>query len=326
MADSTLDAIRLKVRRLTRSPSEAQLTTDQIDEYVNNFVLFDFPEHLRLFAMRKTFTFFTEPYQDVYNSENAADELDDFKNEYITIHEPIYIDGRRAPLYQDREKFYGLYPRTNSRVTIATGDGATMLFQGTLTNKPIVQSNVLFSSVDANNTTLELHDSNPNIPTNLGALTGNGTGTINYVTGEYSLLFTNPPAANTKIVSHTIPYVASVPQALLYFNNEFTVRPIPDQAYRIDMEVYRRPTILLSNNQSPDIEQWHQYISYGAAKKVLEDRLDEEGVRMIMPEFKTQERLVLRRTIVQNTNNRVATIYTDRLDGQGRNSWWNNNN
>ena len=33
MADYTLNAIRTKVRRLTRSPSIAQITDEQIDEY-----------------------------------------------------------------------------------------------------------------------------------------------------------------------------------------------------------------------------------------------------------------------------------------------------
>ena len=43
MAD--LQTIRTKVRRLTRSLSPAQLTDAQIDEYINTFVLYDFPEH-----------------------------------------------------------------------------------------------------------------------------------------------------------------------------------------------------------------------------------------------------------------------------------------
>jgi hypothetical protein len=43
MADSTLGAIRTKVRRLTRSPNTAQITDNQIDEYVNTFILYDFP-------------------------------------------------------------------------------------------------------------------------------------------------------------------------------------------------------------------------------------------------------------------------------------------
>ena len=95
MADSTLSAIRTKVRRLTRSPSEAQLTTAQIDEYVNTFVLYDLPEHLRLTTLRSVFTFYTDPNIDVYeNSVVPGDQFENFKNLNITTHKPAYIAGR----------------------------------------------------------------------------------------------------------------------------------------------------------------------------------------------------------------------------------------
>jgi len=325
MADSTLTAIRTKVRRLTRSPSAAQITDAEIDEYVNTFIQYDFPEHLRLFSLRETFTFFTEPYVDEYDSTNPAVELDNFENRYTTFHEPVYIDGKRVPFYQDRSQFYGIYPRTNSVVTVATGDGVTVNFAGTLTNVPILKKNVLFSSVDANNNSLELHDTTGGTGTT-GILTGAGgaLGTINYVTGAYILAFVTPPAAGVSIDAHTRPHVVSVPQAVLYFDNKFYVRPVPDQAYRVDIEAYIRPTELLSAGESPELEQWWQYIAYGASIKIFQDRTDEEGVQMIMPEFKNQQRLVLRRTIVQQSNERVATIYTENLNTQNTGNWWNN--
>ena len=313
MPDSTLTAVRTKVRRLTRSPSTAQLTDDDIDEYVNTFVLYDFPEHLRLFTLRTVFTFFTEPFIGEYDSDNSSTQLSNFKNLYMSVHDPVFIDGVLTTLYQDRNTFFRLYPRNNSRVVEATGDGAIMTFTGTLQNFPIIPGNVLFSTLAANNSSIELND----VPAETtGTLTGTGSGTINYVTGAYTLNFTTAPAASAEIVSHTVPYVASVPKSLLFFDNTFTVRPIPDQAYRVDMEVYKRPTELLAGN-SPDLEQWWQYIAYGAAKKVFEDRTDEAGVKLIMPEFKMQERLVLRKTIEQQSKERVATIFTDQVDLDG---------
>jgi len=321
MADSTLTAIRTKVRRLTRSPNTAQITDAQIDEYVNTFIQYDFPEHLRLFTLRETFTFFTQPFIDVYDSDNPATELDNFENVYTSVHEPIFIDGNRVPLYQDRDKFYGVYPLTNTRETVATGDGATMLFNGTLTNAPLVRGNLLFSSVAADFSSLELHDPDNEL-TATAILSGSGTGIINYITGAYTLTFSTAPGNGEDIDVHYIPYEASVPQAVLYHNNAFTVRPIPDQAYRIQMEVYRRPTELLASGASPELEQWWQLIAYGASVKLFQDRTDEEGVRMLMPEFDKQMRLALRKTIVQQTNDRVATIYTDTIDGNcGNRSW-----
>ena len=58
-------------------------------------------------------------------------------------------------------------------------------------------------------------------------------------------------------------------------------------------------------------QQWWQYLSYGAAKKIFEDSQDPEGIAQIMGGFKEQENLVLYRNIVQQTNERTATIYTE---------------
>ena len=62
----TLAAIQQKVRRLTRCPSENQLTTDDLNNYINTFVIYDFPEQLRTFNLRQQFTFTCNPFQDVY--------------------------------------------------------------------------------------------------------------------------------------------------------------------------------------------------------------------------------------------------------------------
>jgi hypothetical protein len=76
MANFTLEAIRTKVRRLTRSPSENILPTSDIDEYINTFVEFDFPEHIQLFPLHTTFEFFTQPNVDTYvPSNDPADPL-----------------------------------------------------------------------------------------------------------------------------------------------------------------------------------------------------------------------------------------------------------
>lgn len=313
MAQTDLDAIRTKVRRLTRSPSVNQISDGDIDEYVNTFVLYDFPSHLRLFTLRTTFEFFTEPYIDVYETNNTAgDPFNNFKNKYVSVHKPMYIAGREALVSQSREQFFALYPLYNSIRSIGTnGDGVTTAFSGTLADVPVLRNQVLFSSIDGSNNGLELHDDGT------GTLTGDGSGTIDYVTGAFTLNFSTAPGSGERIDSQTRPYVASRPDSILYFDNTFTLRPVPDKPYRVSMEVYVRPTELLAGSDEPDLNQWWQYIAYGAAKKILEDRTDLESVQRIMPEFKEQEKLVLRKTIVEQTKERVATIYTDQVDGRG---------
>lgn len=149
---------------------------------------------------------------------------------------------------------------------------------------------------------------------------------INYLTGAFTVTFIGPPAAGANINFQVVPYVPSIPQAILYYDEQFTLRPVPDQSYPVNIEVYNRPTELLAAGDTPQLEQWWQYIAYGAAKKVLEDRIDTETLAQIMPEYKKQELLVLRTTIVQNTNERTATIYTEQSSMYGGPWGWNQNN
>ncbi len=126
--DSTLQAIENKVRRLTRSPSTAQLTTLDLQNYINTFVVYDFPEHLRTFNLRKTFTFYTNPYQDEYMTDEASfgdpianptivyNPLYNFQNKYLTVHPPVYIAGIQSMFTQSREEFFQYYPKVNSLV------------------------------------------------------------------------------------------------------------------------------------------------------------------------------------------------------------------
>jgi len=53
--------------------------------------------------------------------------------------------------------------------------------------------------------------------------------------------------------------------------------------------------------------------------------MDLESVNLLIPEFKKQQNLVLRRTIVQQANERVATIYVNQVQptGSGFNPYGN---
>lgn len=346
MATSTLEAIRTKVRRLTRNPSESSLTTTQLDEYINTFVLYDFPEHLRLFNLKTTFTFYSQPYIDVYetNTTDPNDPLYDFKNKYISIDQPIYVAGYQVWFSEDRTRFFGQYPLVNSIASIGTaGDGVTQTFTGVVSaaqaNVPpflqagpagtmLLLNNVLFSSVDVNNGGLAAKDvpSDPFDGTGdlIDVNTNNTIGTIDYLTGAFTITFPTAPAAGAAINSQTVPVQPSLPQAILFYDGKFTLRPVPDQPYAITMNAFVRPTELLSQNQEPQLQEWWQYIAYGAAKKVFEDKMDLESVQLIMPEFKMQEMLIQRRTIVQQTSQRTSTIYTDQtnLGGSWGNGYW----
>jgi len=359
MPINNLQAIQTKVRRLTRSPSTAQLSDTDLNNYINTFVVYDFPEHLRTFNLRQPFTFVCNPYQDVYPTDTASfvgvttNPLYNFQNLYLTVHEPLYIAGFQSLYSQSREQFFGIYPNVNSISSIGvTGDGVSTRFTGVIINQgatlapgqtqtgaTFLQNNVLFSSVDVNNNGLALIDA-PVVSTVTGNPTTTGNlyipgslpatpptvvtpnNTINYVTGEFTITFPAAPGVGQAINSQTVPEVVARPQAMLFYNDQFTLRPVPDQPYRINFDVYIRPAELSLVNPIPELEEYWQYIAYGAAKKIFEDRMDIDSVALIMPEFKAQEALVNRRSIVQYTNERTATIYTEQANfGPSNNGW-----
>jgi len=151
MSSTSLTAIRTKVRRLTRSPSTQQISDADIDEYVNTFVLYDMPSHLRLSNLRKTFTFFTERNVDTYstNTLDTDNPLYNFKNTIISTHDPIYVAGYKTSFSQSRESFFGKWPMIKQKKQIATGDNATTNFTGTLTNIPVLPNELMFTSIDS---------------------------------------------------------------------------------------------------------------------------------------------------------------------------------
>jgi hypothetical protein len=307
---STLENIRTKIRRITRSPSGAQISDDNIDKYINNFVLYDFPQQIRINALKTVLTFFTSPYIDVYETNALAnDPLFNFKNEYIFIEPPVFIAGYNAYFSRDRAQFFNTYPNINRVENIGLGDGANRAFAGTLTNLPVVRGQVMFSSIDAGNNALILaDDSNGNL---VEPSTGNIYGGIGYVDGIYNFTFPVAPALNIAVNAQTFSYTPSRPFAVLYYHEKFTLRPIPDQAYRVEVNAYRRPTELLNDNDMPYLSQFWQYIAIGAAKKIFEDRLDTESIRALLPQFDEQEQLVLKRTILEFSDQRAATIYSE---------------
>lgn len=382
---TTLAAIQQKVRRLTRSPAEAQLGTDDLNNYINTFVMYDFPEHLRTFNLRTQFTFTCNPYQDVYPiniagfggaSQANLNPLYNFRNKCLTVHPPIFIAGFQSFYSQSPEQFFSLYPQINliQQLGAGAGDGVITQFSGViqiplgqpvlttagLTNQQLtgfVKNQVLFSSVDLNSNGLAMVDvpaldSITGNPTVWGALVpeqdplpapvlisnytvaagtnvpvslfnaGYNNNFINYITGQYSVTFPLAPGNLQPINSQVEPQSVGRPLAMLFYDDQFTLRPVPDQPYRINFEVYQRPTQLLQTTSFPELEEYWQFISYGAAKKIFEDRMDLDSVQLILPEYQNQMNLCLRRTIVQYSNERIATIYTNQSESGYGPGWW----
>ncbi len=318
MVLSTLATIRTKVRRLTARPSTNQITDDQIDEYVNTFYLYDMPETLRLFSLHSTFEFMTTQNVDQYDMKTMPIVINGITymaaDYYYNISPPAYIAGYQSFYSQDREQFFRTYPQLAEINTSIQGNGGAGPYTFTLSNSPILQFQVTVGVIDNTGATVNVID----VPQN--RTTGNWqiintetpvTGTITYTTGVGTISFTNGIPSTETITITAVPYEPNRPQAILFYDNILTLRPVPDREYLVQLDSYIMPTELIASGNEPEIRQWWQFLAYGASKKVLEDSGDSDGLVQIMPGFKEQERLVLRRTIVQQTNERTSTIYTE---------------
>lgn len=343
-----LGAIRTKVRRLTRTPSLAAMTDAELDEYINTFILYDFPNHLRLMDLHTTLTWVCNRGQDWYPTDltpDPSDPLYNFHNRYITTNKPAYVDGYPMSWSQSREEFFGVFPMINGIQTLMESDGTTGPYTATIMNLPIQQNSLLITSIDATGENISLVDyanfSGGGV--NIGGLStvvpSAQYGLVDYETGGVTFSLPTAPPPGTPIKAHFFRYAAARPVMIYYgtqqyraglsnapfFENRngpgFMLRPIPNEPYQINIEVFKRPTSLIETGQMPELEQWWQYYAYGAAKKIFEDRMDPESVQTITAEMRKQENLVQRRTIVQQTSQRSATIYAPPRGPSGGRGW-----
>ncbi len=287
----TLAQIRTKVRSVTGRPSQDQITDDQLNAYINNYYVYTMPFELKEEITDQFLTFKTTPGIDVYA----------FPGGYFTDSPGAYADGFPLVFYQDPDVFYQDWPQQYAVDNIATGDGVTTSFSGGLQNPPVIIGTLFITADNPNGGQQLLTD------TGNGTLVGDGTGTINYLTGAFTANITVAPASSAVIYAKYQGYSANRPQGVLFFNNEFTFRPVPDQAYQIQMQGYIKPLILNDNPlQGPIVStplqiEWGPLIAYGASLEIFEDSGDTENYDRYFPVFKRFENVALGRTIQQLT-------------------------
>jgi len=319
LPDSTLVAIRLKVRRITKAPSSQQITDPQIDSYINTYYMIDFPEELRLKSLFTNYDFTTQANVDEYalpTGSSATGGADGF----ISVEPPIYIDGYQSFYSQSQSQFYTLYPKIAVTADLTTATGATnytFTASAQTYNVPFLPGELVIFSQDSNGNTLSIHAEPQTAPVNdfvwnlVGDVDPLGTNTVNYVTGDIDLTWNSAPAVGESIQMQYVPYEPSRPLAVLFYNNNFILRPVPDAAYKVSIAAYKTPTSLMNSTDAPEIQQWWQLIAFGAALKIFEDRGDLKSRTEYYPLYDEQLRFALRRTLVQQTNERTATIYTE---------------
>jgi len=345
-ADSTYAQIEKTVRRLTASPSQSSLTSASIQQYVNKFYNSDFPQNIKVDQMRDVYTFYTEPYIDTY-------PLDVNYNQ--GVRSPLYVDGIQGSFFKDRMQFFAVWPKFPTSFQPASGDGVTQVFAFNIGPTPFLRNTVIIGGTDISGTAISIADdglgnlqlqvpnavvsvppqtTTPPVPGMYNRNTGNpglytvtNIGTVNYVTGAFSINFVPvslTPAAGTTLRVRVSQYTTGRPYSVLFWNNEFTIRPVPKQIHQIQIETYLSPVQFMLTTDNPILNQWSEYIALGASLRILRDRQDMEGVQNLMPFFKEQEALVLERQGVEEIGQRNSTVFsgsTPSNQGGGQGYW-----
>lgn len=352
-ADSTYTAIEQKVRYLTASPSQSQLSSADIQKRTNVFMSQDFPYAIKLDQMRSVYEFYTAPYIDRYPVD---------VNYMQGMRDPFYVDGIQGFFYKDRTSFYNLFPKFPTLSYPINGDGTTQVFDFSSPNIPFFRGEVTLGGTDNSGNAIQCQDDgngsmylltpNPqvSVPTqyavypvgnpqqgmpipgmknlntaNPGLNRGTYIGSVNYVTGSFHIDFTTAgviPASGTRMNLFVSWYSTARPYSALFWNNEIIIRPVPKLVHKCTLETYLTPVQFMLTTNSPILNQWWQYISFGVAREILRDRQDMEGVANLEEGFKRQEALVLERQATEEIGQRNTTIFSGTQQTQGWNNGW----
>ncbi len=287
MSTWTLQDIQQLVRDLTGTPDTDQLTNAQITTFINNYYTFTMPFELKEQINLQPLNFFALSNIDVYG----------FPGAFLTDQPMAYADGFPLIFYQDRDIFFQDWPQQYASDQVDVGNGINNTFDGNTQAFPIINGTFLITDG-----TQVLYDSgvlnNPSIP-GIYNLTGSGGGTINNLTGAFSATFTINPASGTTIYDKYQGYQPARPQGVLFYNNVFTFRPIPDQTYQITMQGYINQVQLVSQSDTPLQTEWGQLLGYGAALEIFSRRGDLGQVNAYYPLLKRYENIALARYVQQ---------------------------
>ncbi len=147
-------------------------------------------------------------------------------------------------------------------------------------------------------------------------LSGDGNGTIDNVTGAFTANFNDAPSSTSSIVCNYQAYTPDRPRAVLFYNNQFTFRPVPDQVYPVTMQGYISQVQFNSTdadgnipNESPLQTEWGLLIAYGASVEIFSDRGDNQAYNEAYIVMKRYEAVALNRTIQQYESQRALPRY-----------------
>ena len=133
---------------------------------------------------------------------------------------------------------------------------------------------------------------------------------VNYLTGEINVRFPVAIPAGNNINVQCYFFQTGLPRSILFYNNTLTLRSPPATQYLVELDAYLSPAAFLISDSALPFAYMAEYLSLGAARKILSDTGDAEQLNFYEPRFQEQEKLVWKRSQRQWTATRTHTIYS----------------
>lgn len=351
MSITTLADIIVKIRKLTGSGLNLQLSDAQIIDYINSFYLYDLPAQFRSLKLKDKYTFNTIRGIDTYPFDSEH---------FTTIEMPVFCAKRPIQLLTDQWSFYAINYNWQNLENFTQGNGTVGPYVGSAQSTPIIRSTYNNPMVQTKTAPTVNYINSPSQPSfqqaipsrcqnilitcnnalgitqnvtddGAGNLIGDGSGTINYETGAISVTFNIAVTAGQDIEIQYNPALMAIPLSILYFQNQFTLSPVPDRGYTIEMTAYRQPSQALLGTVDPnnptltgtaELNEWWELLAFGAAKKIYEDRVDPAGIALMKAGLDERYAVAEVRTYAQLGSQRMGTMFADQLSQNSGASGW----
>jgi hypothetical protein len=307
MAVWNLNAIQNKIRQTTGRYSPQDISIEVLNNYINYYNQYVLPLDLKLDRFHTFYTFLSLANKQLY----------DLPDGYVAFENPPMLNQQfLLDWYQDPMQFYNDNPNQISLSVAATGDGVTSAFAFSSPGTPILPgSTVIADDVET------FEDTNTTYTTSNVNITGSegGTATVNYSTGAITVNFATAPADGQNINLSYSQYVAGQPTAILYYNNQFTLYPVPDQTYKIVMKAYANTLVLASDGTEkttfsistdrPLLDEWGPLIAFGSSKQIHVDKGEMDAYAEVDMLYQREMRYVLNRTLQKLLNTRSTPSF-----------------
>lgn len=119
------------VRRIIKSPSNAEISDNLIIDYINRFWIMDVDARLQLFDLKTQYSFQTTPGVDRYNmplysvQTQPGNQPIGMYPVYQGFLSPVYINGIQVPFQTQKNQFFNIWPNVVQNLGVVTQGNGT---------------------------------------------------------------------------------------------------------------------------------------------------------------------------------------------------------